>query len=185
MDTPFSVSALEDLPPLQSYPPQVVLSSPTSPPPPPREVKPTGRSFQSNFNPPRSFPTLFDPFKNFFNLQGFPGVPTSSPTTPHTTPRIGASSSTKPFTTTTTTTSSIDFDGVSRVGNDFIYYYDDSDSENAEDNTLESEVSPDYSFNTSSCPGSLKECLSACSPVIQINKVAYKLCVNECLERCA
>jgi hypothetical protein len=44
---------------------------------------------------------------------------------------------------------------------------------------------PQYdSAPSSSCPGSLRECLTACSPVITINQVAYKLCVNECLDRC-
>ena len=33
-------------------------------------------------------------------------------------------------------------------------------------------------------PGSLRDCLSACSPVVRINGAAYKICVNECLERC-
>ena len=43
----------------------------------------------------------------------------------------------------------------------------------------------DNSDTSSTCPGSLRECLTACIPVITINQVAYKLCVNECLDRCS
>jgi len=43
----------------------------------------------------------------------------------------------------------------------------------------------DQGINTlTGCPGSLRDCLSACSPVVRINGAAYKICVNECLERC-
>ena len=34
------------------------------------------------------------------------------------------------------------------------------------------------------CPDSLRDCLAVCSPVISINQLAYKLCINECLDRC-
>ena len=51
------------------------------------------------------------------------------------------------------------------------------------------EVSVDYNLGykdeSSSCPGSLRECLTACPPLININQVAYKVCVIECLERCS
>ena len=42
----------------------------------------------------------------------------------------------------------------------------------------------DYDYSMTGCPGSLRECLDACSPVVRINQAAYKICVNECLERC-
>merc|ERR1719323_1809124 len=44
---------------------------------------------------------------------------------------------------------------------------------------------PDYSPVPSSCPSSLAECVSSCAPVLAIQQRAYKLCVNECLERCS
>merc|ERR1712066_645910 len=47
------------------------------------------------------------------------------------------------------------------------------------------EEESDQGINTlTGCPGSLRDCLSACSPVVRINGAAYKICVNECLERC-
>ena len=42
----------------------------------------------------------------------------------------------------------------------------------------------DYDYTMTGCPGSLRECLDACSPVVRINPAAYKICVNECLDRC-
>jgi hypothetical protein len=44
---------------------------------------------------------------------------------------------------------------------------------------------PDYSPVPSTCPSSLAECISSCAPVLAIQQRAYKLCVNECLERCS
>jgi len=45
---------------------------------------------------------------------------------------------------------------------------------------------PDYpDYTASSCPGTLAACVSSCAPVLQIQQRAYKLCVNECLDRCA
>jgi len=90
-----------------------------------------------------------------------------------------------------------------------VYFYDDSydnnrfdDSSDVFDDDINHEfndassvgVGSDYydeystpkddSDPSPSCPGSLRECLTACSPVIRISQVAYKLCVNECLDRC-
>ena len=45
----------------------------------------------------------------------------------------------------------------------------------------EEEESADY---PNSCPSSLQECVASCSPVLAIQQIAYKLCVNECLDRC-
>ena len=59
--------------------------------------------------------------------------------------------------------------------------YDYSVSEADYDN---SESEADYDYTMTGCPGSLRECLDACSPVVRINPAAYKICVNECLERC-
>ena len=73
------------------------------------------------------------------------------------------------------------------------YMDDDKDDSVASDypaysehdtNTVEDDYPQDDFYASSSCPGSLRECLTACSPVITINQVAYKLCVNECLDRC-
>lgn len=44
---------------------------------------------------------------------------------------------------------------------------------------------PDYSPVPATCPSSLAECISSCAPVLAIQQRAYKLCVNECLERCS
>ena len=52
-------------------------------------------------------------------------------------------------------------------------YYDDYSASEA-----------DYDYSMTGCPGSLRECLDACTPVVRINQAAYKICVNECLERC-
>jgi len=66
----------------------------------------------------------------------------------------------------------------------FDYDYEDDKYSNS-NNAVEDDY-PQYETNPSpSCPGSLRECLTACSPVITINQLAYKLCVNECLDRCA
>ena len=43
-------------------------------------------------------------------------------------------------------------------------------------NTVADDYPQDNFYTSSSCPGSLRECLTACSPVI---------CLNECLERCS
>jgi len=62
-------------------------------------------------------------------------------------------------------------------------YYEDDKYYNS--NSKVTDDYPQYETDPSpSCPGSLRECLTACSPVIDISKVAYKLCVNECLDRC-
>jgi len=62
--------------------------------------------------------------------------------------------------------------------------YDDNHADDDFDN-VKNHNNQDYTDESSLCPGSLRECLTACSPVININQVAYKLCVNECLERCS
>merc|ERR1712228_311235 len=43
----------------------------------------------------------------------------------------------------------------------------------------------DYAPVPPTCPSSLAECISSCAPVLAIQQRAYKLCVNECLERCS
>jgi len=59
----------------------------------------------------------------------------------------------------------------------------DYTSDNTDDfNSYDYDSSP---FDYSECPGSLGECLSACSPVASIRQTAYKICVNECLDRCS
>merc|ERR1711872_376472 len=81
--------------------------------------------------------------------------------------------------------------------NSFQYFYDDDDDDDEEstdnnfddyDDIHDNSVDADYPVDDKDlpplCPGSLRECLTACSPVNNINHVAYKLCVNECLERC-
>jgi len=80
---------------------------------------------------------------------------------------------------------------VTYDNNDYVtgdkFANDDSDEVKNHNNIDAASV--DYNLDdtdeSSSCPGSLRDCLTACSPVISINKVAYKLCVNECLERCS
>jgi len=73
------------------------------------------------------------------------------------------------------------------VTSDYQTYYDyHEDDKYSNSNNKVGDVYPQYGTNPSpSCPSSLRECLTACSPVIKINQVAYKLCVNECLDRCA
>ena len=73
------------------------------------------------------------------------------------------------------------------VDDDVASDYDDNDDYDVyhtNTNTLTDDYPHDDYDSSSSCPGSLRECLTACSPVISINQVAYKLCVNECLDRC-
>jgi len=68
----------------------------------------------------------------------------------------------------------------------YVYNYDYEDENYSNSNNKVTDDYPQYETNPSpSCPGSLRECLTACSPVININQLAYKLCVNECLDRCA
>jgi len=112
-------------------------------------------------------------------------------TTPHTTPR--------PTTTTTTTTT----ERYQQEEYDYQYYDFNTNTVNREDyhqqdqdymygNEIyensdynEEPLYEDNSVNTlTGCPGTLRDCLSACSPVVSINPAAYKICVNECLDRC-
>merc|ERR1712066_1071877 len=73
---------------------------------------------------------------------------------------------------------------------DYSYSYSDPGNSLDEDYsyteyTEYQEEETDQGINTlTGCPGSLRDCLSACSPVVRINGAAYKICVNECLERC-
>jgi len=63
------------------------------------------------------------------------------------------------------------------------YVYGNEIFENSDYN--EEPLYEDNSVNTlTGCPGTLRDCLSACSPVVSINPAAYKICVNECLDRC-
>ena len=68
------------------------------------------------------------------------------------------------------------------------YTQDYQDYQDEDEDTVDSrDYSPDYSDYSpvsSSCPSSLSLCVSSCSPVLQIQQRAYKLCVNECLDRC-
>jgi len=67
---------------------------------------------------------------------------------------------------------------------DHDYVYGNEIFENS-DYAEEEPVYEDNSVNTlTGCPGTLRDCLSACSPVVSINPAAYKICVNECLDRC-
>lgn len=66
---------------------------------------------------------------------------------------------------------------------DYVHYLDeDEDARHVEPEYVDY---PDYSPVPSSCPSSLAECVSSCAPVLAIQQRAYKLCVNECLERCS
>merc|ERR1719323_3004176 len=66
---------------------------------------------------------------------------------------------------------------------DYVHYHDeDEDARHVEPEYVDY---PDYSPVPSSCPSSLAECVSSCAPVLAIQQRAYKLCVNECLERCS
>merc|ERR1712038_1267085 len=77
----------------------------------------------------------------------------------------------------------VTYDNDDHVTGDDVAYDDYDEVRNH--NTINA-ASVDYNLDekdgSSSCPGSLRDCLTACSPVININQVAYKLCVNECLE---
>jgi len=193
----------------------------------------SSKTYQTNFHPPGpgAFPTLFDPFKNFFNFTTFPKARTNhvvtsevtpfteipslaTPiTTPHTTPRPALSAAT----TTGRSQTQRPFSNDSRsINKESVYEYNYDASEESEeykdfvnddDDTSDYRTSYDYGYDddkyprsnnaveddysqyetnpSPSCPGSLRECLTACSPVININQLAYKLCVNECLDRCA
>jgi len=201
VDTLHSVAALDSLPPIRS------ATSHPAPPPPPTSHSPTplqGTSHtntQTVYSRSNPFPTLFDPFKNFFNIENLPtvkqqstqGVSTEAPkqrkhiTTPHTTPTPVVTH--QPPTTNKYYQESV-YDYYQ--GEDYVAYDDndvDDDYDNVKNHNSINAVSEDYNLDDTeespSCPGSLRECLTACSPVININQVAYKLCVNECLERCS
>ena len=98
---------------------------------------------------------------------------------------------TTPSTTSTTTLSTTTTTQLADIYHDYNYdyhYYDFSSNSVGEDTNNEDRVDPDQpeieSDSLTGCPGSLRECLDACSPVVNINQAAYKICVNECLERC-
>jgi len=126
-----------------------------------------------------------------------------------TTPRTTPPPTTTPLTTTSTTTTTT----VAPVESDYDYQYYDfntntvdktdynhderkvyTNDDETEDYPYKNDISEytddfgnDYDYSDTSvhgCPGSLRECLDACSPVISINNAAYKICVNECLDRC-
>ena len=175
---------------------------------------PSRKTYQTKFQPSGSFPAIFDHFKNFFNFKALPNprrypvaASNASPskeitTTVYiTTPRTSLSTTTTTKFSTTSSTQGPLQDDSSFLSVESVYEYDDhedvtSDYQHSYDNTYEDyeyqnskdKVTEDYPKITNSqspsCPGSLRECLTACSPVIKISKVAYKLCVNECLDRC-
>merc|ERR1712106_773558 len=221
VDTAFSVQGLDDLPPLNQGQPQpankpTVSSIPhktTFPHPSTFPIKtsaypiqpflqkafPNIHSSQPNLGeifsrPSGRFPTLFNPFRNFFNFPSFnpdrqfPTAPI--PPSPFTTP------STIPSTKATLETSTTLSFSPRILNEDSDYVYHDSDYDYLHTNNVEDIAYDENHINTvenlphdnpdqsPTCPGSLRECLTACSPVISISKVAYKLCVNECLDRC-
>jgi len=173
------------------------------PPPPPQDRN------VFNFQP---FPNIYDPFRNFYNLANYP--PQRGTTTTTTTSRPATTRRTRrrrprptplfttPKTTTTTTTTTTSTTTATTTTTrepeyheyDYHYYdYRSNDVAGGHDGgaELETEVyydypvsEADYDYSMTGCPGSLRECLDACSPVVRINSAAYKICVNECLERC-
>jgi len=64
------------------------------------------------------------------------------------------------------------------------FLYDDF-AEAADDDDVDDLYINDANDPSQLCPGNLKECINACSPIVRINQVAYKMCVNECLDRCS
>ena len=87
---------------------------------------------------------------------------------------------TTPSTTTTSTTSSTTSTELADIYHDYDYQYYDLSS-----NSVGGAGGPAaHTDSLTGCPGSLRECLDACSPVVAINQAAYKVCVNECLDRC-
>jgi hypothetical protein len=163
------------------------------PHPQPSSSRPThiGDIF-TNLRPSSGFPSLFDPFRNFFHLLSSPSAthdphpvsttvstqPTVTLTTPHTTPR--------PVTVVVTEGDSVHDYHNSDYGDFYNDYPSDAVADDVSSDYLDyDEYHTDDSDPSSSCPGSLRKCLTACSLVITINQVAYKLCVNECLDRCS
>jgi len=99
----------------------------------------------------------------------------------HTTERLPL---TTPYETTENPTTSFKpSDFYNNYSSDYsLLQYDYTSDNNDDFNNYDYDSSPiDYS----ECPGSLGECLSACSPVASIRQTAYKICVNECLDRCS
>merc|ERR1712083_77395 len=113
---------------------------------------------------------------------GHDSKPSKSPT-----PTSSPPPSTTPSPATTPRPTSTIFSSESPV---YEYYdlYDDGFEDSEYDDNHISSVDDDYEKDDYDhlplCPGSLRECLTSCSPVNNISQVAYKLCVNECLERC-
>merc|ERR1712083_550728 len=204
VDTQYSIDGLDDLPPPHTEPNQQDTTG-LSPQKPaqkgPNTISRNSPRYPSQFFPQNTFPQIqhspasqnhpasgfglpFDPFNNFFNIPHFqPGrkfpnfiYPPPSPLpSPNTTPRTTPSTTPRPKTFPMLTTERSHQENVPprNLKHEF------------NDNHIEG-VNVDYpqdDSDTSTCPGSLRECLTACSPIINIYQVAYKLCVNECLER--
>jgi len=201
VDTQFSIEGLDDLPPphegqhpqdIEGFPhhnptdegPGTIRRNQAAAPPQffPQNFFPHIQHPQTHQPSPR-IPAPFDHFNNFFNIPHFqtgsrfpnnfapttpPPTTTESVTTPRTTP------ATKPA-----------FKSTVKILEEEDILDKDLEYE-LEQNQIDQDIT-DYSENdadTYICPGSMKECLNACSPIITINQLAYKLCVNECLERC-
>ena len=100
---------------------------------------------------------------------------------PRPTPLFTTPSTTSSTTTLPTTTTTQPADIYHDYQYDYHYYDFNSNSVGSDDGVEAGEEATDL---LTGCPGSLRDCLDACSPVVSINQAAYKICVNECLDRC-
>ena len=122
------------------------------------------------------------PFHNFYNFASQVSLQNSVQT------RNNNEVDPEPFTTTTTTTTTTTEKSIPTY--DYAYYDDYNSNQVDSSDYSDYEVYEDYngnekeSFSLTGCPGTLRDCLSSCNVVLSINQAAYKICVNECLDRC-
>jgi len=203
VDTQFSIEGLDDLPPphtgpspqdttgftphypTQKIPHTITRNSPAYPSQffPHIQHSPAP---QGGNTPTTGFGLPFDPFNNFFNIPHLPTgrkfpnfvYPPPSPLpSPGTTPRTTPSTAPTLKSSTMLTTERFNQENM------LMREVEDESNENHIHGVIVDY--PQDVTDTSTCPGSLRECLTACSPISKTYQVAYKLCVNECLERCS
>lgn len=132
-----------------------------------------------HFQPAAAGHPLFNhPFHNFYNFASQVSLQNSVQTRKN---KVDP----EPFTTTSTTTT------TEKAIPTYDYaYYDDQDYNSNQLDDFDYSQYEDYngnekeSFTLTGCPGTLRDCLSSCNVVLSINQAAYKICVNECLDRC-